>query len=103
MPWITLCLQKVYIVKTISCQSLLSKRVNIRIFQENIKRLKTFVERDKESYIFNNLNHAFLTAITVDNETISNSPDIESTFNNDFAKVPIDIKSSDRIFMIFIF
>lgn len=40
MPWITLCLQKVYIVKTISCQSLLLKRVNIRIFQENIKDLK---------------------------------------------------------------
>ena len=44
----------------------------------------------------NNSNHIFLTAITVDNETITNPSDTTNAFNNYFAKVVIDIQSSIR-------
>ena len=36
-------------------------------------------------------NHIFPTAITVNNETITNPNDIASAFNKYFAKVAIDI------------
>ena len=44
----------------------------------------------------NNSNHVFPTAITVDNETITNPSDIANAFNNYFSKVAIDIQSSIR-------
>ena len=44
----------------------------------------------------NNSNHNFPTAITIDNETITNPSDIANAFNNYFAKVAIDIQSSTR-------
>ena len=44
----------------------------------------------------NNSNHIFPTAITVNNETITNPSDIDNAFNNYFAKVVIDIQSSIR-------
>ena len=44
----------------------------------------------------NNSNHTFPTAITVNNEAITNPSDIANTFNNYFAKVAIDIQSSIR-------
>ena len=44
----------------------------------------------------NNSNHNFPTAITIDNETITNPSDIANAFNNYFAKVAIDIQSSIR-------
>ena len=47
----------------------------------------------------NNSNHIFPTAITINKETISNLSDIANTFNNFFAKVAIDIRSSIRYFM----
>ena len=42
----------------------------------------------------NNSNHTFPTAITVNNETITNPSDIANAFNNYFAKVAINIQSS---------
>ena len=42
----------------------------------------------------NNSNHIFPTAITVNNETLTNPPDIGNAFNNYFAKVAIDIQFS---------
>ena len=50
----------------------------------------------KEIISSNNSNHIFLTAITVNNETITNPSDIANAFNNYFAKVAIDIQSSIR-------
>ena len=44
----------------------------------------------------NNSNHIFPTAITVNNETITNPSDIANAFNNYFGKVAIDIQSSIR-------
>ena len=44
----------------------------------------------------NNSDHAFPTAITVNNETITNPSDIANAFNNYFAKVAIDIQFSIR-------
>ena len=44
----------------------------------------------------NNSNHIFPTAITVNNETMTNPSDIADVFNNYFAKVAIDIQSSIR-------
>ena len=44
----------------------------------------------------NKSNHIFSTAITVNNETITNPSDIANVFNNYFAKVAIDIQSSIR-------
>ena len=46
----------------------------------------------------NNSNYTFPTAITVNNETITNPFDITNHFNNYFAKVAIDIQSSIRFF-----
>ena len=46
----------------------------------------------------NNSNHIFPTAITVNNETITNSSDIANGFNNYFAKVAIDVQSFIRFF-----
>ena len=44
----------------------------------------------------NNSNHIFPTAITVNNETITNPTGIANAFNNHFAKAAIDIQSSIR-------
>ena len=44
----------------------------------------------------NNSNHVFLTAVTANNETITNPSDIANSFNNYFAKVALDIQSSIR-------
>ena len=44
----------------------------------------------------NNSNNPFPTAITLNNETISNPSDIAKAFNNYFAKVAVDIQSSIR-------
>ena len=44
----------------------------------------------------NNSNHIFPTAITVNNETITNPSDIANVFNSYFAKVAIDIQSCIR-------
>ena len=44
----------------------------------------------------NNSNDIFPTAITVNNETITNPSDIANAFNSYFAKVAIDIQSSIR-------
>ena len=44
----------------------------------------------------NNSNHTFPTAISVNNETITNPSDIANAFNNYFAKVAINIQSSIR-------
>ena len=44
----------------------------------------------------NNSNHIFPTAITVNNEIITNPPDMANAFNNYFAKGAIDIQSSIR-------
>ena len=44
----------------------------------------------------NNSSHTFPTAITVNNETITNPSDIANAFNNYFAKVAINIQSSIR-------
>ena len=44
----------------------------------------------------NNSNHISPTAITVNNEAITNPFDIANAFNNYFAKVAIDIQSSIR-------
>ena len=44
----------------------------------------------------NNSNHIFASAITVNNEAITNPSDIANAFNNYFAKVVIDIQSSIR-------
>ena len=44
----------------------------------------------------NSSNHIFPTAITVNNETITNPSDIANAFNNYFAEVAIDIQSSSR-------
>ena len=44
----------------------------------------------------NNSSHTFATAITVNNETITNPSDIANAFNNYFAKVAINIQSSIR-------
>ena len=38
--------------------------------------------------------HIFPTAVTVNNETITNPSDIANAFNNYFAEVTIDIQSS---------
>ena len=45
----------------------------------------------------NKSNHIFSTAITVNNETITNPSDIANAFNNYFANVAIDIQSSIRL------
>ena len=50
----------------------------------------------KKTISSNNSNHIFPTAITVNNETITNPSDITNAFNNYFAKVAIDIQSSIR-------
>ena len=42
----------------------------------------------------NNSNHTFATAITVNNETITNPSDIANAFNKYFAKVAINIQTS---------
>ena len=44
----------------------------------------------------NNFNHIFPTAVTVNNQTVTNPSDIANAFNNYFAKVGIDIQSSIR-------
>ena len=44
----------------------------------------------------NNSNNPFPTAITLNNETISNPSDIAKAFNNYFAKVAVDIQYSIR-------
>ena len=44
----------------------------------------------------NNSNHTFPTAISVNNETITNPSDIANAFNNYFAKIAINIQSSIR-------
>ena len=65
-------------------------------FQENIKDLKNMWRGIKKIISSNNSNHIFLTAITVNNETITNPSDIANAFNNYFATVAIDIQSSIR-------
>ena len=50
----------------------------------------------KKTISSNNSNHIFPTAITVNNETITNPSDITNAFNNYFAKVAIDIQCSIR-------
>ena len=67
-----------------------------RFFQENIKNLKNMWREIKKIISSNNSNHTFPTAITVNNETITNPYDISNVFNNYFAKVAIDIQSSIR-------
>ena len=54
------------------------------------------MERNKENISSNSSNHTFPTAITVNNETITNPSDIANAFNNYFAKVAINIQSSIR-------
>ena len=44
----------------------------------------------------NNSNHIFSTAITFNNETITDPSDFSNAFNNYFAKVAIDIQSPIR-------
>ena len=44
----------------------------------------------------NNSNHTFPTAITVNNEIITNPSDIANSFNNYFVKVAINIQSPIR-------
>ena len=44
----------------------------------------------------NNFNHISPTAITVNNEAITNPSDIANAFNNYFTKVAIDIEFSLR-------
>ena len=44
----------------------------------------------------NNANYIFPTAITVNNETITNPSDVANAFNNYFTKVVIYIQSSIR-------
>ena len=65
-------------------------------FQENTKDLKNMWRGIKKIISSNNSNHIFLTAITVNNETITNPSDIANAFNNYFATVAIDIQSSIR-------
>ena len=67
-----------------------------RCFQGNIKDLKNMWRGIKEIISSNSSNHIFPTAITVNNETITNPSDIANAFNNYFAKVAIDIQSSIR-------
>ena len=50
----------------------------------------------KKIISWNNSNHIFSTAITVDKKTITKPSDIGNAFNNYFAKVAIDIQSSIR-------
>ena len=54
------------------------------------------MEGNKEIISSNNSNYNCPTAITVNNETITNPSDITNAFNNYFAKVAIDIQSSIR-------
>ena len=42
----------------------------------------------------NNCNHIFPTAITFNNETITNPNDTDNALNNSFANIAIDIQSS---------
>ena len=67
-----------------------------RFFPENMKDLKNMWRGIKKIISSNSLNHTFPTAITVNNETITNPSDIANALNNYFAKVPIDIQSSIR-------
>ena len=67
-----------------------------RFFQENIKDLKNMWRETKKIISSNNSNHTFPTAITVNNETVTNPSDIANAFNNYFAKVSIDVQSSIR-------
>ena len=50
----------------------------------------------KKKISSNNSNNIFSTAITVNNQTITNPFDMANAFNNYFAKVAIDIQSSIR-------
>ena len=54
------------------------------------------MERNKWTRSCNNSNHIFPTAITVNNEAVTNPSGIANAFNNYFARVAIDIKSSIR-------
>ena len=56
--------------------------------------LKNMWREIKKIISSNNSNYIFPTAITVNNETITNPSDIANAFNNHFAKVAIDIQSS---------
>ena len=67
-----------------------------RFFPENITDLKSMWKGIKKTISSNNSNHIFPTAITVNNETVTNPSDIANVFNNYFAKVAIDIQSSIR-------
>ena len=67
-----------------------------RFFKENIKDLKNMWRGIKKIISLNSSNHIFPTAITVNNETITNPSDIANAFNNYFAKVAIDIRSFIR-------
>ena len=52
----------------------------------------------KKIISWNNSNHIFSTAITVDKKTITKPSDIGNAFNNYFAKVAIDIQSSIKFY-----
>ena len=67
-----------------------------RFFQENIKDLNNMWRGIKKIISSNNSNHTFPTAISVNNETITNPSDIANAFNNYFAKIAINIQSSIR-------
>ena len=68
-------------------------------FKKNIKDLTNIWKGIKKIISSNNSNHIFPTAITVNNEKITNPSDIASALNNYFAKFAIDIQSSIRFSM----
>ena len=72
------------------------KNLVYQIFSRKIKDLKNMRRGIKKIISSNSSNHIFPTAITVNNETITNPSDIANAFNNYFAKVAIDIQSSIR-------
>ena len=69
-----------------------------RFFQENIKNLKNMWRGIKKIISSSNSNYIFLTAITVNSETVTNPSDIANAFNNCFTKAAVDIQSSIRFF-----
>ena len=56
------------------------------------------MEGIKKKIPINNCSHTFPTAITINNEAITNPSDIANAFNNNFAEVAIDIQSSIRFY-----
>ena len=86
-PWITPSLSTL----------LKKKKKLILLYQIFLRKdLKNMWKGTEKIISSNNFNHISPTAITVNNEAITNPSDIANAFNNCFTKVAIDIEFSLR-------